>query len=138
MLGISWNQLITFNIFLHWLQCNFSLTVLSIFSTMILATFQSSLLAGSIRRYLGLILKFSYGLLLLSRLVFFPYIQLFLLFQVFCNMFCFQINTVVNGVIRLFICFCDVISFLMWFFHVVNVPCFICENKYFFGSFLLF
>ena len=51
-------------------------------------------------------------------------------------MFCFQINTVVNVVIRLFIWFCDVICqefFVMWFFHFVNVPCFICENKYFFG-----
>ena len=57
-------------------------------------------------------------------------------FKFFCNMFCFQINTVVNVVIRLFTWFCDVICqefFVMWFFHFVNVSCFICKNKHFFG-----
>ena len=66
---IFWNQSITFDVFLYWLQCNFSLTVLWIFSTTTLATFPSSLLAGFISQHLGLISKFSYGLLLLCRLV---------------------------------------------------------------------
>ena len=81
---ILWNELITFDVLLYWLQCNFPLTVLLIFSTMVVAIFPSSFLAGFIRRHSGLMLKFSlWSFSVLCRLIFWPYIQLSLLFQVF-------------------------------------------------------
>ena len=45
----------TFELFLHWQQCKFSLTFFLIFSIVIFPTFPSLLLAGFIRQHLRLI-----------------------------------------------------------------------------------
>ena len=132
---IFWNQSTSFDVFLHWLQCNF-------FSDGFINIFYNDF--GNFPEFT---LKWVYQTTLrvdieVFLMVFYCYVGWFSghtfnsvwYFNFFCNIFCFQINAVVNVVIRLFLRFCDVICqefFLMCFSHFVNVPCFICENEYF-------
>ena len=60
-------------------------------------------------------------------------------FKFLSDMCCFQIDTVTNVVVRLFICFCNVIwqkFFILSFFHFINVSCFIHKTNTFFDDWI--
>ena len=108
-----------------------SLAFLMLVSTMLFATFPSSLLAVFITRRLGLILKFTISAS--CRLVSwntFNYIC-----KLYSNIFCFQTDTVLT-----LLWYYDSISyefFIRWLFHFADISCFICENKDFLRRLIL-